>query len=109
MWSAEKYAILGLNPATCFPSHEAWKSTVFPDDLERAEDTIRKAIATKGTLDFDYHVVLPDGSIRWITACGGVGINSVGRSVLRGINFNIQSSSDMSSSYMTLRSAWKQL
>jgi PAS domain S-box-containing protein len=89
VWSAEEYAILGLEPATCFPSHKAWKSTVFPEDLEWAEANIRKAIATKGKLDFDYRVVLPDGSIRWITARGGIGINSVGRLVLRGINFDI--------------------
>ena len=89
IWSPEEYALLGLDPATCFPSHKAWKSTVFPEDLERIEANIRKAIATKSTLDFDYRVVLPDGSIRWLVARGGIGINSAGQPVLRGINVDI--------------------
>ena len=89
LWSPEQYTILGLDPATCFPSHEAWKSTVFPENLELAEDAIRKAIATKSTLDFDYRIVLPDGSLRWLAARGGAGINSAGQPVLRGINLDI--------------------
>lgn len=61
VWSPGEYALLGLDPDTCFPSHAAWRSTVFPDDLELADADIRKAIATKGTIDFDYCVMLPDG------------------------------------------------
>jgi PAS domain-containing protein len=62
VWSPEEYTILGLDPATCLPSHKTWKSTVFSEDLEWAEANVRKATATKGTLDFDYRVVLSDES-----------------------------------------------
>ncbi|MDQ8154830.1 MAG: PAS domain S-box protein [Gemmatimonadota bacterium] len=69
-WSPGIYALFGLNPNTDTASFESWRRTVHPDDLEAAERRIGDALATRTSLHSDYRIVLPDGTVRWISAPG---------------------------------------
>jgi signal transduction histidine kinase len=43
---------------------------VHPDDRAVRETAMRHAVATGGSYEFEYRIVLPDGSLRWIAGRG---------------------------------------
>lgn len=63
-WSAGFYRLHGLefNEGA---SYELWRMQVHPDDRERVESEVQKAISDGGTLDTDYRIIRPDGELRW--------------------------------------------
>src|SRR5262245_63431065 len=71
IWSEETEAIFGLAPGSFGGSYEDWTRCVHPEDLSRAEQELRRAIA-EGEGVSEYRVIWPDGSVRWIQARGKV-------------------------------------
>src|SRR5215475_9642965 len=87
IWSEETEAIFGLAPGSFGGSYEDWTRCVHPEDLSRAEQELRRAIAD-GEGAFEYRVVWPDGSVRWIQARGKVFFDEAGEP-LRWVGINI--------------------
>lgn len=83
-WSRGFYRLHGLEsngPA----SYEVWRAQVHPNDLERVEAEIRKAVEGTDYLDTDYRIVHPDGRLRWTSLRARVKRDANGRaSVLSG-------------------------
>src|SRR5260221_4020723 len=50
--------------------YTAITARVHPEDQATRETAVRGAIETKGAYTFEYRVVLPDGTVRWISARG---------------------------------------
>ena len=71
-WSDEFFDLFGLDPATVpeGATFEAWRKTVHPDDLHRAEEVIMASIRDHAPLFNEYRIVLPNGALRWIDAFG---------------------------------------
>ncbi len=69
-WSPGMFQLLGLDPHRATASFDAWRGAVHPDDLAEAERRIGDALAARTVLHSDYRVVLPDGTVRWISAPG---------------------------------------
>lgn len=63
-WSAGFYRLHGLEPNT-EPSYELWRDQVHPDDIERVEKEVSKALETQTQVDTDYRIRRSDGELRW--------------------------------------------
>src|SRR4051794_13397893 len=68
--SEEMFHIYGLDPHSSLPSRENFRRQIHPEDRdwvqERFEESLRKKIDTSA----EYRVVLPDGTVRQISASG---------------------------------------
>jgi PAS domain S-box-containing protein len=70
-WSAEGYRIFGVDPTTDSDPDRTMRERVHPDDWEPLVQAARRAIHEKSNFEAEYRAVLPDGSIRYISAVGG--------------------------------------
>lgn len=66
-WSTETYRILGLDPDQTKPTREAFFQTLHPEDLESYLAT-EEALSEQHSFEYDYRIVRPDGSTRYIHA-----------------------------------------
>jgi two-component system, LuxR family, sensor kinase FixL len=70
VWMTEKSReLLGFD-STARLDYEALGARVYPDDRSLREAAINAAIETQGDYSMEYRVVLPDGTLRWISARG---------------------------------------
>jgi PAS domain S-box-containing protein len=89
----ERFAELyGVDPALArkgAPLSEFFKG-IHPDDADRVEKEIQRALETKGSFRSEYRLVQADGGIRWVAAEGRVVAGADGRSVrFPGVTFDI--------------------
>ncbi len=68
-WSSELLILFGLDPATP-PTFDVWRSVIYFEDLQIANDRINDSIREHTLLENDYRIVLPSGELRWINALG---------------------------------------
>jgi PAS domain S-box-containing protein len=69
-WSKETYTIMGLSPLSLEPHYHTWADRVHPDDLPVANEEMRKAIEEKRDFRYEYRIIWPDGSVRWVEGHG---------------------------------------
>jgi formate hydrogenlyase transcriptional activator len=69
-WSKEYFLVMGLLPFSVEPSYQAWANCVHPEDLPHAQAAVEAAIAGKKEYRFEYRVIWPDGTIRWVVTRG---------------------------------------
>jgi PAS domain S-box-containing protein len=67
----------GRTPADTF-TYETLKSAIHPDDLALHEEAVTEALDKAGTLDVEYRVIWPDGSVHWLRARGHATYDSAG-------------------------------
>jgi len=66
-WSDENYRVFGYKPGAFEPTFERFIETVHPDDRDmilQKLDNIQNGKITEDT--YEYRIVLPDGSERWV-------------------------------------------
>jgi PAS domain S-box-containing protein len=68
-WSAELYHIFDFDPGSPV-TLELIGSRVHPDDLAMLEDMISRAHQAEGQLEYEYRIVIPDGSVKYIHLVG---------------------------------------
>lgn len=66
-WSPETFRILGLDPDQTKPTREAFFQVLHPEDLESFLAT-EKALREQNSFEYNYRIVRPDGSTRYIHA-----------------------------------------
>ena len=67
-----------------------WSAAVHPEDLPAVEATLRKAIDEKGQGSAEYRIILPDGSVRNVSAVERVVLDERGNvSRLIGVNMDV--------------------
>jgi PAS domain S-box-containing protein len=69
-WSDEMYRIYGVDPTTFSHTVEGVASLIHPEDFSRHLSAIDVLIAGKPFMPFEYRVVRPDGTIRWVQIAG---------------------------------------
>ncbi|NJO85957.1 MAG: PAS domain S-box protein, partial [Synechococcaceae cyanobacterium RM1_1_27] len=90
IWSQSQFRLMGLDLQTDIPSYQAWKDRVHPDDFEWVESAFAAALSEKTVLKLDYRVVLPDGSVRWMSNRGQGIYDSSGQAIrMSGVMFDI--------------------
>jgi PAS domain S-box-containing protein len=80
IWATEKARMLyGYSPAEQV-TYDDFLSKIHPDDLDRVIDVTRQAFEERTDYRVEYRIVLPDGSIRWISTRGRTSLNRSGES-----------------------------
>jgi PAS domain S-box-containing protein len=77
-WSDELYRVHGLEPDQFAASYEGFIELVHPDDRELANETVKKALAERGTFEFHHRCIRPDGEERVLYAQGRVDVDRQG-------------------------------
>ncbi|WP_040445584.1 PAS domain S-box protein [Ktedonobacter racemifer] len=65
MWTKHCKALLGVSPETPI-TYEGFLQIVHPDDRERVDQLIVRALAEHTDYQTEYHVIWPDGSMHWL-------------------------------------------
>ena len=80
-WSDEIYRIFGLQPQEFGASYPAFIERVHPEDREKVERAVERAV--RGEIDYsiDHRILLPDGGIRTVHEQGEVYRNDQGQPV----------------------------
>jgi PAS domain S-box-containing protein len=91
VWAPETERMWGLPGGGFGGTYEDWKKQVHPEDLPGANDMVRRALADPDTpYSFEYRIIRPDGSVRWIYAKGSTIRDESGRPVrMIGINMDV--------------------
>ena len=70
VWSVTTERIFGLEPGGYDGSPELCRRLVHPDDFERVDAVVRRAIADCSRYEMEFRVVRPDGTTRWVSGRG---------------------------------------
>jgi PAS domain S-box-containing protein len=63
-WSEETYRIWGFDPQQGFPTWDQIVQRIHPQDLHKHQEATKRALFDKADLDFEYRIVLPDGTVK---------------------------------------------
>jgi PAS domain S-box-containing protein len=69
-WSQEHFRIFGFDPDKALPSFQMFLQRIHPEDRDRAEQTIDRAVCERRDFEQEYRIVLPDGSIKYVRTVG---------------------------------------
>jgi PAS domain S-box-containing protein len=67
-WSDEASRLFGFDPLQGIPSREAVWQRFHPDDLDRVNESIERAVREKRSFGNEFRIVHPDGTIRHVEA-----------------------------------------
>jgi PAS domain S-box-containing protein len=80
-WSEELCRIYGVEPSDCPATFEGYLERVHPDDRERVQATIERALVDRQPFEFDERIVRPNGGIHLLESHGEVHTNADGQVV----------------------------
>jgi PAS domain S-box-containing protein len=80
-WSDELYRLWGLEPGSREMHYEAFLASVHPDDREMVKETVDRAYEARMPFAFEHRVLLPDGTVRWMSSRGVVDTDDSGRPI----------------------------
>lgn len=67
VWSAEEFAIYGLDPAGPPPTYDLMlEKSLTPDDAALLHQTFTAAMQSGTVYELEHRILWPDGSIRWV-------------------------------------------
>ncbi|WP_324882434.1 PAS domain S-box protein [Azospirillum sp.] len=90
IWSASLYRLLGRDPAGEAPSLGALMEVVHADDRAELGAVVDAVLRGDRPLDTEFRVLLPDGTVKWLSSRGEVERDALGRPVrLVGVNFDV--------------------
>lgn len=89
-WSAGLEAIYGLPRGGFGGTYEDFAHRVHPDDVQKYEQARDAAIAAGKPFDFEFRIVRPDGTVRWVATWGASKFDGNGNlSFAAGLNVDI--------------------
>jgi hypothetical protein len=68
--SEEIYRIWGFDPAQGVPSRKAVFQRIHPDDRDRLDAEVQRAVGEKRKYSIGYRILLPDGTVKHLEAIG---------------------------------------
>jgi len=68
--SEEWYRIYGFDPRRGMPRWEERLQRVHPEDRDKWQGTIERAVREKSDYDLQFRILLPDGTIKWVQIVG---------------------------------------
>jgi PAS domain S-box-containing protein len=84
-WSEEMRQIFGLDPQRSnLPDREEFLRLVHPEDRNKFNEQVDKALRAKADLVQDYRIVLPDGTVKHIHAIGHLVLDETGN-IIEGV------------------------
>lgn len=89
-WTEEMESIYGYAPGTFLGNYEAFRDRVHPDDLADVERQLDEAVAAHLSFDFEFRLLLPSGTVRWVNYIGAANYDEHGvPSHIHGIQMDI--------------------
>ena len=76
--SDEWYRIYGFDPEKGMPGWEERRQRLHPEDRDRWQRTIERAIREKSEYDVEFRILLPDGTVKYIHTVGHPVMDSSG-------------------------------
>jgi len=77
-WSEEMRQIFGLDPQRNLPDRDEFLRLVHPEDRDRFNERVDKALLAKADLVQDYRIALPDGTVKHIHGIGHLVLDETG-------------------------------
>ncbi|SOE17983.1 PAS domain S-box-containing protein/diguanylate cyclase (GGDEF)-like protein [Hoeflea halophila] len=81
VWDSWMYRLFGVNESHTEPVAEIWRRHVHPEDLDRMEQAVKRAIVGVAPLEEEYRIIHPDNSIHYIRVSANVTSNEPGRAL----------------------------
>jgi PAS domain S-box-containing protein len=78
-WDEGLRQLYGLAPGEQVADLTGFLARVHPEDRERVEGALQRALQGAGGLAHEYRIIRPDGAIRWLADLGQVGSDAEGR------------------------------
>ncbi|HEY0872680.1 MAG TPA: PAS domain S-box protein [Vicinamibacterales bacterium] len=79
-WSDQLYHLFGWDPKTAPPvTVDRWRAALHPEDRERAEANLMRALTHGTPVANEDRIVLPTGEIRWVNALGRTAYDTEGK------------------------------
>jgi PAS domain S-box-containing protein len=88
-WSQEHFRIFGCDPETDRPSYSLFTERLHPEDRDRVEELLKRAVRERSDFEFDYRIVLPDGSIKFLRSVGEALVNPAGELEFLGTTMDV--------------------
>jgi signal transduction histidine kinase len=89
-WTEAEETLYGLPTGGLGAKYENWKKALFPEDRERTEADLFRAVREKTALATEFRVIWPDGSLHWIAAKGKVFYGPKGEPLrMLGVNMDV--------------------
>jgi PAS domain S-box-containing protein len=89
IWDDTMFQIMGV-PKKASVGREDWARQMHPDDVAQADAFVESIIREKTQARLEFRVVRPDGSLRYVSAAGGAGLDAHGNVIgVVGIAFDI--------------------
>jgi PAS domain S-box-containing protein len=79
--SEEWYRIYGFDPRRGMPLWEERLQRVHPEDRDKWQGTIERAVRAKSDYDVQFRILLPDGTIKWVQTVGHPVLSTAGEVV----------------------------
>ncbi|AWI54950.1 bifunctional diguanylate cyclase/phosphodiesterase [Aquabacterium olei] len=90
MWSDEMFGIFGCPRETFSGKLDDWRRCIHPDDRAHSAQVFAEALAGRRTLDYDFRVQHPDGTMRSVYARATIFRDDHGQAVrVVGTNYDI--------------------
>ncbi|MBD2777619.1 sensor histidine kinase [Iningainema tapete] len=80
-WTPYHEIIFGYEPGNPHRSYKEWAERVHPEDLPQVEAIVLAAMNNVQDFHAEYRIVLPDQSLRWVTAFGRFQCDEQGRPI----------------------------
>ncbi|PKI17037.1 response regulator [Colwellia sp. 12G3] len=89
-WDKWMHKIYATSPQDFTGNINYWQQTVHPEDVESAIQAVNNAIERKSSLDSEFRIITPTGTIKHIKAMALVKLDGQGNAVqITGVNFDI--------------------
>jgi PAS domain S-box-containing protein len=72
VWDEQMFALYGIDEKDFSHTYDVWRRGLHPEDKERGDEEIRKAVSGEKDFDTEFRVCWPDGSIHFIRALAKV-------------------------------------
>lgn len=66
VWDDQMFRLYGITPGQFSGAYDAWQAGLHPDDRQRGDDEIQRALRGDKEFDIEFRVVWPDGTVRHI-------------------------------------------
>jgi PAS domain S-box-containing protein len=77
-WSKEHFRIFDYDPQTTTASYSLFMERIHPEDRFSFEEILNRAVRDKSNFEYDYRIVLPDTSTKFLRSVGQALVNSSG-------------------------------
>jgi len=81
VWNERMIDLYGIDRNGFKMSHEAWVKCLHPEDMATAREETRRALNGEKEYDFEFRVMHPDGSVRFIKSNAHVIRDAYGRAI----------------------------